>query len=63
MVTVCLAMDEEDGCHIEMPGIRGICCPNKTGNTYRANTRSAQSPYGYNQEETIKAIWASDKVR
>ena len=53
---------DPDG-HIEMPGIRGICCPNKTDNTYRANTRSAQSPNGYNQEETIKTIWAADKTR
>lgn len=46
--------------HIEMPGLRGICCPNETQNTYRANTRSKVCPAGYNQEETIKAIWASD---
>lgn len=46
--------------HIEMPGLRGICCPNETQNTYRANTRSKACPLGYNQEETIKAIWASD---
>lgn len=49
--------------HIEMPGLRGICCPNETQNTYRANTRSKACPLGYNQEETIKAIWASDTPR
>lgn len=46
--------------HIEMPGLRGICSPNETQNTYRANTRSKACPLGYNQEETIKAIWISD---
>ena len=43
--------------HFEMPGLRGICCPNETNNTYRANTRSEACPLGYSQEETIKAIW------
>lgn len=43
--------------HFEMPGLRGICCPNETNNIYRANTRSNACPYGYNQEETIKEIW------
>lgn len=47
--------------HIEMPGIRSICCPNSTNNVYRANTKSADCPHGYNQEETIKAIWSKDK--
>lgn len=46
--------------HIEMPGIRGICCPNETKNVYRANMSSAGSPYGYNQEEIIKEIWKND---
>lgn len=53
---------DPDG-HIEMPGLRGICCPNETQNTYRANTRCEACPFGYNQEETIKAIWASDTPR
>lgn len=48
--------------HIEMPGLRGICCPNETENTYRANTRSKACPLGYNQEETIKVIWASSPL-
>lgn len=48
--------------HIEMPGLRGICCPNETDNIYRANTRSKACPSGYNQEETIKAIWASSPL-
>lgn len=48
--------------HIEMPGLRGICCPNETENTYRANTRSKACPSGYNQEETIKAIWGSSPL-
>ena len=49
--------------HIEMPGLRGICCPNETQNKYRANTRSKACPLGYNQEETIKAISSSDTPR
>ena len=47
--------------HIEMPGYRWLCCPNKTNNIYQANTKSEDCPYGYNQEETIKAIWKKDK--
>ncbi len=47
--------------HIEMPGIRPICSPNQTQNIYRANTKSESSPFGYNQEETIKNIWRNDR--
>lgn len=46
--------------HVEMPGIRGICCPNQTKNIYRANMRSEASPFGYNQEETIRRIWSAE---
>ena len=47
--------------HVEMPGIRWICCPNQTQNVYRANTRSEDSPFEYNQEETIRRIWAESE--
>jgi len=51
---------DKDG-HIEMPGLRGICCPNQTNNLYKANTKSDACPNGYSQEETIKEIWSNDK--
>lgn len=44
--------------HLQMPVSRMISCPNETGGTYRANTRSPDCPIGYSQEETIKRIWA-----
>jgi len=43
--------------HLEMPGNRGITCPNETSGSYRANTRSEACPIGYSQEETIKKLW------
>ena len=58
-VTRWMRETDPDG-HIEMPGIRPICCPNQTNGTYRANTRSEACPHGYNQEETIRAIWKGE---
>jgi hypothetical protein len=46
---------------LQMPGSRCLADPVGDEWWYYANTRSAASPFGYNQEETIKAIWASDK--
>lgn len=43
--------------HLQMPVCRMITCPNKTLRSYFANTRSADCPVGYSQEETIKKIW------
>jgi hypothetical protein len=48
---------------LQMPGRVPLGEPGKTpgGTTgmYRANTRSAASPQGFGQEETIKAIWGN----
>jgi hypothetical protein len=48
---------------LQMPGRVPLGEPCKTpGSTtgmYRANTRSAASPQGFGQEETIKAIWGN----
>ena len=43
--------------HLEMPASRMITCPNESAGSYRANSRSADCPIGYSQEETIKTIW------
>ena len=43
--------------HLEMPGARVLGEPDKL---YWANTRSAATPDGYNQEGTIKEIWSED---
>jgi hypothetical protein len=43
--------------HLQMPVSRMITCPNKTFDSYRANTKSPNCPIGYSQEETIKKIW------
>jgi hypothetical protein len=49
--------------HLQMPVTRMISCPNETLRSYFANTKSPACPVGYSQEETIKAIWKSDKPR
>lgn len=49
--------------HLQMPVSRMITCPNKSGGNYRANTRSDACPVGYSQEETIKRIFQSKKIR
>jgi len=48
---------------LQMPGRVCLGVPLKdakggTSHWYRANTRSAAAPDGFNQEETIKAIWS-----
>ena len=45
---------------LEMPGSRTLHAPVGNQSWYWANTRSAATPEGFNQEETIKAIWAED---
>jgi hypothetical protein len=50
--------DNDNNGYLEMPGIRVLGTP---GKVYWANTRSAATPEGYNQEETIKQIWNEDK--
>ncbi|MFV0331623.1 MAG: hypothetical protein ACK5KL_17680 [Dysgonomonas sp.] len=52
--------DTDSAGHLEMPGFRMITCPNETENSYRANTKSEDCPFGYSQEETIKKLWTSD---
>ncbi len=50
---------------LEMPGSRGLAYPVEGENGrrigwYFANRPSAATPTGFNQEDTIKAIWATD---
>jgi len=47
---------------LEMPGSRTLHAPVGNQWWYWANTRSAATPEGFNQEETIKAIWAEDRA-
>ncbi len=49
--------------HLEMPGSR-VLSPGRAGapRWYWANTRSADCPHGFNTEQTIKEIWASDRL-
>ena len=44
---------------LQMPGSRILHAPVGSQWWYWANTRSAATPDGFNQEETIKAIWAA----
>jgi hypothetical protein len=44
--------------HLQMPGGRRLSEPKDNLAYYHANTRSPASPTGWNDEETIKAIWA-----
>ena len=48
---------------LQMPGSRTLHAPVNGQWWYWANTRSAATPDGFNQEETIKAIWAGDAAR
>jgi len=61
-----LKENDSDG-HLEMPGGRMLTNgPEAEGGRLRwyfANTRSAAAPTGFNQEETIKAIWQADSPR
>ena len=43
---------------LQMPGSRTLAAPAQGKRWYWANTASAAVPTGFNQEETIKAIWA-----
>jgi len=44
--------------YLEMPGSRQLASPVEGKRWYWANTASPAVPDGFNQEETIKAIWA-----
>jgi hypothetical protein len=46
---------------LQMPGSRILHAPVDGHGWYYANTRSVAVPRGFNQEETIKAIWSKDK--
>ncbi|MBD3181528.1 hypothetical protein GF312_04495 [Candidatus Poribacteria bacterium] len=46
---------------LEMPGSRCLASPANGRRWYFANTASDATPDGFNQEETIKAIWMSDE--
>jgi hypothetical protein len=49
--------------HLEMPGSRVLRPGNRDGpQWYWANTRSAACPNGFNTQETIKEIWAADRL-
>ncbi|MCY3024524.1 MAG: hypothetical protein NTW87_36575 [Planctomycetota bacterium] len=43
---------------LQMPGQRCLADPINGVHTYYANTKSKDAPQGFDQEETIKAIWA-----
>lgn len=48
--------------YLQMPGSRVVTgLPAERGRRYRANTKSADCPLGYSQEETIKRIWEGDR--
>jgi hypothetical protein len=51
--------DNDKNGYLEMPGIRVLGAP---GKVYWANTKSAATPDGYNQEETIKQIWMEENA-
>lgn len=54
-----LKLHDPDG-YLEMPGSRTLAFPADGKHWYWANTPSDAIPSGYNQENTIKAIWATD---
>ena len=43
---------------LQMPGSRCLADPADGQDTYHANTRSPSCPAGFNQEQTIKDLWA-----
>ena len=51
---------DANGC-LQMPGSRTLADPVGDIHWYFANTASDTVPNGFNQEETIKAIWQSNK--
>ncbi len=48
--------------YLEMPGSRCLSPSAQNQTWYFANTRSAATPGGFNQEETIKTLWAGTIV-
>jgi len=51
----------DSAAHLEMPGSRTLRSPLDGKRWYYANTKSAATPEGFNQEETIRQIWAARK--
>lgn len=51
--------DNDPAGWLQMPGSRVLHAPVGSLWWYWANTKSAATPDGFNQEETIKAIWAT----
>jgi len=47
--------------YLQMPGSRTLAAPVGDVHWYWANTKSDAVPTGFNQEQTIKAIWEGDK--
>lgn len=47
--------------YLQMPGSRTLAAPVGDIHWYLANTASAATPNGFNQENTIKAIWDADR--
>ena len=54
--------DTDSNGHLEMPGSR-VLSPGRNGGSrwYWANTRTDACPNGYDTEETIKALWATNR--
>jgi len=46
--------------HLQMPGSRTLRSPLDGKRWYYANAKNAATPEGFNQEETIREIWAAD---
>ena len=46
--------------HFQMPGSRTLRSPLDGKRWYYANTKSAATPEGFGQEQTIREIWAAD---
>jgi hypothetical protein len=49
--------------HFQMPGSRTLRSPLDGKRWYYANTKSAATPEGFGQEETIREIWAADSAK
>ncbi len=47
--------------YLQMPGSRTLAAPAGNVHWYWANTKSDAVPTGFNQEQTIKAIWQDDE--
>ena len=48
---------------LQMPGSRCLAARRDPRRQYRANTASPACPDGFNQEQTLRAIWAADRRR